>query len=83
MMQQQFLSFTDRLNSRSEGWLELVGRLKTGQTLLQTQEEMNLLMQRIVQQFPKAHQGDNKITSFLCGALRTAQILGFRRCFRR
>ena len=64
MMQQQFLSFTDRLNLRSEGWLELVGRLKTGQTLPQTQEEMNLLMQRIVQQFPKDHQGDNKITLF-------------------
>jgi predicted permease len=62
MMQQQIMSNTDRLGSRSEGWLELVGRMKSGQTIPRTQEEMNLLMQRIVQQFPKAHQGDNKLS---------------------
>jgi predicted permease len=62
MMQQQVVSYSDRLSSRSEGWLELLGRLRAGQALPQTQEEMNLLMQRLVQQFPKAHQGDNKIT---------------------
>jgi predicted permease len=62
MMQQQVMSDPDRLNSRGEGWLELLGRLKRGQTLPQTQEEMNLLMQRIVQQFPQSHLGDNKLS---------------------
>ena len=62
MMQQQMFGSSDRLNSRSEGWLELVGRLKSGQTLPRTQEEMTLLMQRLVQQFPNAHQGDNKLS---------------------
>lgn len=61
-MQQQMFGSSDRLSSRSEGWLELVGRLKGGQTLPRTQEEMTLLMQRLVQQFPKAHQGDNKLS---------------------
>jgi predicted permease len=64
MMEQQVMSNSDRLNSRSEGWLELLGRLRSGQTLSRTQEEMNLLMQRIVQQFPKAHEGDNELTVF-------------------
>jgi|SRR5580704_2504029 predicted permease len=61
-MQQQIVSRYDRLSSRSNGWLELVGRLNRGHTIPQAQEEFNLLMQRLVRQFPKDHQGDNKLT---------------------
>jgi len=61
-MQQEIVSRYDRLSSRSNGWLELVGRLNRGRTIPQAQQEFNLLMQRLVQQFPRDHQGDNKLT---------------------
>jgi predicted permease len=64
MMEQQVMANSDRLNSRSEGWLELLGRLRGGQSLPQAQDEMNLLMQRIVRQFPSSHRGDNKLTVY-------------------
>jgi predicted permease len=64
MMEQQVVAGSSRLDSRSEGWLELLGRLRRGQTLPDAQEEMNLLMQRIVQQFPDSHRGDNKLTAY-------------------
>jgi predicted permease len=61
MMAPELLSNPARLQSRSEGWLELTGRLKPGVTAQQAQGELNLLMQRIVAQFPSWHQGNNDV----------------------
>ena len=61
MMAPQLLSNPQRLQWRSEGWLELIGRLKPGVSPRGAQEEMNLLMGRIVAQFPNWHQGNNDV----------------------
>lgn len=57
----ELMTDPQRLQSRSEGWLELTGRLKPGVTAEQAQDELNLLMRRIVAQFPSWHQGNNDV----------------------
>ncbi|HKS80250.1 MAG TPA: ABC transporter permease [Candidatus Acidoferrales bacterium] len=61
MMAPELMSDPQRVQSRSEGWLELTGRLKPGVTAEQAQEELSLRMRRIVGQFPNAHQGNNDV----------------------
>ena len=51
-----------RLYMRETSWLNVYGRLKPGVAPRQAQEEMNLLMQQIVRQYPESHQGPNDIT---------------------
>jgi len=51
-----------RLYMRETSWLNVYGRLKPGVAPRQAQEEMNLLMQQIVRQYPDSHQGPNDIT---------------------
>ena len=51
-----------RLYMRETSWLNVYGRLKSGVTRQQAQEEMNVLMQQIVRQYPESHQGPNDIT---------------------
>jgi len=51
-----------RLYNRDTPWLNVFGRLKSGVTRRQAQEEMNLLMQQIVEQYPDSHRGPNEIT---------------------
>ena len=51
-----------RLQRRDTFWLNLLGRLRPGVDRRQAQEEMNLLMQQIVEQFPESHKGPNNIT---------------------
>ena len=47
---------------RDSYWLNAVGRLKPGVNRRQAEEELNLQMQRIVEQFPGSHRGPNQIT---------------------
>jgi predicted permease len=51
-----------RLYERETSWLNVYGRLRAGVELRQAQEEMNVLMQQIVKQFPDSHLGPNDIT---------------------
>jgi predicted permease len=50
------------LRDRDDFWLNAVGRLKPGINRRQAEEELNLQMQRIVEQFPDSHRGPNQIT---------------------
>jgi len=51
-----------RLYMRETSWLNVYGRLRPGVSRRQAQEEMNVLMQQIVKQYPESHQGPNDIT---------------------
>jgi predicted permease len=46
---------------RSDHWLLAYGRLKPGVSEQQAREELNLLMQQIVQQYPESHRGRNDV----------------------
>jgi len=50
-----------RLYMRETSWLNVYGRLKPGVARRQGQEEMNVLMQQIVKQYPELHLGPNDI----------------------
>src|SRR5271157_184435 len=50
------------IRERDNFWLNAVGRLKPGINRRQAEEELNLQMQRIVEQFPDSHRGPNQIT---------------------
>ncbi|HEY1160786.1 MAG TPA: ABC transporter permease, partial [Terracidiphilus sp.] len=50
------------IRERDNFWLNAVGRLKPGVDRQQAEEELNLQMQRIVEQFPDSHRGPNQIT---------------------
>jgi predicted permease len=50
------------LRDRDDFWLNAVGRLKPGINRRQAEEELDLQMQRIVEQFPDSHRGPNQIT---------------------
>jgi len=62
MMEEQVVSGGDRLQRRSSDWLELLGRLKPGISPQRAQQEMSLLMQQIVEQYPDSHQSRNDVT---------------------
>ena len=47
---------------RGNYWLQVLGRLKPGVNRRQAEEELNLQMRRIVEQFPDSHRGPNQIT---------------------
>lgn len=50
------------VQERGSYWLNVFGRLKPGVSRRQAEEELNLQMQRIVEQFPDSHRGPNQIT---------------------
>jgi predicted permease len=52
----------DRFYQRGAFWLNVLGRLKPGVDRRQAEQELNLQMQRIVEQFPDSHRGPNQIT---------------------
>ncbi len=52
----------NQVPQRDYFWLNAVGRLKPGIDRRQAEEELNLHMQRIVEQFPDSHRGPNQIT---------------------
>ena len=51
-----------RLYQRETSWLNVYGRLRPGVSRRQAQEEMNVLMQQIVKQYPDSHLGPNDVT---------------------
>jgi predicted permease len=62
-MQQQIVT-GDRLHDRGDAWLGVQGRLRPGVTREQAQQEMNLLMRQLAEQFPDSHQGANDVTLY-------------------
>jgi len=54
---------SNRVNYRDASWLQMLGKLKPGVTQHEADAELNLLMQRIVDRYPEAHQGSNTISS--------------------
>ena len=52
----------DQFRERDAYWLNVLGRLKGGVNRRQAEEELNLQMQRIVEQYPDSHRGPNQIT---------------------
>ncbi len=51
-----------RIDNRGTSWLNVLGVLKPNVTQHQAQNELNLLMQRIVQRYPESHQDDNRLS---------------------
>ena len=49
-------------NDRGSDWLNVMGRLAPGASRRQSEQELNLLMQRLVAQYPDTHRGPNQIT---------------------
>jgi predicted permease len=52
----------EQLRERGSYWLNVLGRLKPGVSRKQAEEELNLQMRRIVEQYPESHRGPNQIT---------------------
>jgi predicted permease len=52
----------DQFTQRGSVWLQVLGRLKAGVDRQQAQAELNIQMQRIVEQYPDSHRGPNQIT---------------------
>ncbi|HKD07204.1 MAG TPA: ABC transporter permease [Bryobacteraceae bacterium] len=52
-----------RITDRGTFWLNVLGKLKPGVDHRQAEIELNILMRRLVEQFPDAHQGPNAISS--------------------
>ena len=53
----------DRIDRRGLTWLNVLGVLRPGVDPHQADNEMNLLMQRLVAQYPQDHRGANQISS--------------------
>jgi predicted permease len=54
----------NRLNERGSNWMQALGRLRRGVTRLQAQAELNILAQRIAQQYPDSHKGRAQMTLY-------------------
>jgi putative ABC transport system permease protein len=52
------------LESRGNTWLNVLGRLNSGQSREQAQSEATLLFQQIAEQFPDSHRGVNLVTLY-------------------
>jgi predicted permease len=48
---------------RNNDWLQVLGRLRPGVERHQAENELNVLMQRIVERYPESHQGPNEIST--------------------
>lgn len=51
-----------RIDRRQQSWLNVLGVLRPGVDRHSAENELNVLMQRIVQQYPTSHLGNNAIT---------------------
>ncbi len=51
------------IDSRSVVWLNVIGVLRPGVDAQQADNELNLLMERLVAQYPKDHQGANQMST--------------------
>ena len=54
---------SNRPNERETLWLNVLGKLTPGVDHTQAENELNLLMQRLVARFPDQHRGPNMISS--------------------
>jgi predicted permease len=54
---------SNRLQRRDAAWLNVLGVLRPGVDRRQAENELNLLMQRIVDRYPIEHQGANQIST--------------------
>lgn len=54
---------SNRPNERETLWLNVLGKLAPGVDHVQAENELNLLMQRLVARFPDQHRGPNMISS--------------------
>ncbi|HTQ61536.1 MAG TPA: ABC transporter permease [Candidatus Solibacter sp.] len=61
MMQREVISSSDRLHDRGSNWLMSQGRLAPGVLPEQAHQELNVLMQHLVEQFPDNHFGHNDV----------------------
>lgn len=61
MMQRQLTSGSDWIHDRGDNELMMQGRLAPGVSIEQAGQEMNLLMQHLVEQFPDQHFAHNDI----------------------
>ena len=52
----------DNFSDRGDYWLNVLGRLAPGVSRRQSEQELSLLMQRLVAQYPDSHRGPNHIT---------------------
>jgi len=52
-----------RIKNRDTPWLNVLGKLKPGVDHRRAENELNILMQRLVERFPDAHKGPNTISS--------------------
>lgn len=52
----------DPLDDRGGSWLNVLGVLKPGVSRHQAENELNLLMRHIVEQYPTLHRGQNQIS---------------------
>jgi predicted permease len=60
----RLISTRNLIEQRDAMWLMVLGRLRPGVTAEQGQAELNGLMQRLVTQYPEAHQGRNDVKAF-------------------
>lgn len=64
MQRQTIATDRDVIHIRETYWFILLGRLKPGVTRLQAQDDMNVVMQRIAQQYPDSHKGHDSLTAY-------------------
>lgn len=53
----------NRFDRRGLAWLNVLGVMRPGVDAHQTDNELNLLMQRLVAQYPQDHQGANQVST--------------------
>jgi predicted permease len=54
---------SDRIDYRDASWLNVLGVLRAGVDAHQAENELNLVMQRIVDRYPREHQGANRLST--------------------
>ena len=54
---------SSRIKYRSQAWLNVTGVLRPGVDPRQADDELNLLMERIVAQYPQDHEGANQVST--------------------
>ena len=52
-----------RIDNRGSSWLNVLGVLRPGIDPRQADDELNMVMQRIVAQYPEPHQGANQLST--------------------
>ncbi|MGH9433265.1 MAG: ABC transporter permease, partial [Terriglobia bacterium] len=60
----QLIPGDDYLTTRTDTWLDVLGRLRPGADREQAQAELTTLFQQIARQFPDSHKGVNRISVY-------------------